>query len=138
MTLLTLINAIDVRATSEENFNRIKAVIDGGQNIPFSSESPIITDYYVGGRYRWAEDKSLLSATVVCAAPVGAGISFTLEINGVLTAKVLTVASAGTSAEIDLSDLDPVPAGQYVRWKCTASPAVEDSASQIHITTNLE
>lgn len=106
------------------------------QNVVFVSEAPLIAGYYIGARYRWTTAATLQSASIVCEAPVGADISFTLEVNGVLTAKVLTVAAGQTSAELDLTGTN-VPSSQYMRWKCTASPAVGNTASQIHLSTNL-
>lgn len=133
---LSLLNAADKPAVIETNFERLDALLTGCLNLLFSSEAPVIEDYYVGGRYRFATPVRLQSATVVCSAPSGAAITFTLEVDGTLTEYELTVPDGQTSAELDLADCPQIAAGDYIRWQCTASPEVEHTASQIHITTN--
>ena len=130
-------NAADVRTPSQANFEKLDRAAFLESHYLFSSEAPVIAGYYVGGQFRCNYDTQLTRANVTIGEAIGADISFTLEVNGVLTAKVLTIPTGQTAAEIDLSDLAVVTAGQYARWKCTASPAAAATASQIHIVTNL-
>ena len=139
ITLDDVLNSPDFKTLVQSNFEKLDAsnAFGAQQNILFSSEAAITAGNYIGGRYRWTGAVQLKSASIVCSAPVGADISFTLEVDGALTAGVLTVAAGTTSAELDLSALAAVAIGKYVRWKCTASPAFVNTAAQVHLTTNL-
>ena len=106
------------------------------QCVVFSSESVVVQGSYLGGRMRWGYGVVLNSASVVCSAPSVSPMQLTLEVNSVLTDKVLTVPVGALSAEMDLGAL-AVAGGVFVRWCCTGAPAPDFASSMVYLTMLL-
>lgn len=103
--------------------------------ILFQTASPLVADKYMGGHYKWSHDVLLQSALLTCVPPRAGYITFTLEVAGALTDVSFTVSSS-TQVEVveEITLLQAVAAGSVIRWKVTASTAIDDAAWQASIT----
>jgi hypothetical protein len=105
--------------------------------VAFFRELPFITGEYLLGHYRWAAAVTLGVARLIAWPGQGADTVLTLEVNGVLTAKTITL-PAGTANQDATVTTDlgayAVPAGATVRWKITSGPAPEDAAWHAALT----
>lgn len=111
------------------------------QAIGFFREDPFVNGEYLLGHYRWAQDVALGLAEIIGSAGQGGPTVLTLEVNGVLTAKTITIAAGSANVEVS-GQLDlagyVVPAGQAVRWQITSGPAPENAMWMAALTMQVQ
>jgi hypothetical protein len=76
-------------------------------------------------------------SVVLDVAPTGTSLILTMEVDGTLTAKTITVNAGATTATADLGNYT-LTAGSFVRWKATTAPAaLEDCPIGVFASMNL-
>ncbi len=125
----------------------MKQVFMGGSGVTVGDGSWMYVDAFAvaeatARQYREtmiAEAGTVSNAKVVLspAVPVGCSRTFTLLVNGVASALVLSVAAGGTEDEDTVTTV-AVAAGDLIEWECQDSPAGTSGTPSVRIACEFE
>jgi hypothetical protein len=108
-------------------------------SVAFMRETPLLTETYLLGYYRWSAPVQLKAAHVLAWPPQNQDVVLELEVDGELSGWQITIPqgepNVDSFVDIQFADLVLSP-NQAVRWKVVSAPAPEFSAW--HLTLSLD
>ena len=111
------------------------------QAIQFWRETPLLTDTYLLGFYRWALPVQVNRATVRAWAPQGQDVVLRLEVGGEGVTPLLTIPQGEPNEEVSAEMVFTgvkIAAGQEARWRVVSAPAGEFTAWQASLDMEIQ